>query len=145
MDIDICKFPAVLRDALNAGNCKFPTQTEIDYEPFEAYRGVKITHKKVQIDRSDFQSQIEKGITDDCTDLGNFSCSVFTDVKELRICLNLPRKNKRIAKGQIRCGNGPCIRDSSCSHVHWFLYESADPSCDFLLIDEDEEISNGEN
>ena len=57
-------------------------------------------------------------------------------MEELRASLKLPRKNKAIAVGTIKKEYGPVLASKEYSHIDWFLFESADPSKDFQIIEE---------
>ena len=136
MDCRANLFPSVLRESLQNKICVMPDETEWTYPPALVYRGVRITKSKPGIERSDFLSQIERGISEDFTDIGQYSCSVFTDPRVLAMSYNLPRPNKRIAVGEMKDCCGPCLRTEGDPHIHWFLYENADPSDGFVLVEE---------
>ena len=136
MDCRANLFPSVLRESLQNKICVMPDETEWTYPPALVYRGVRITKSKPGIERSDFLSQIERGVSEDFTDIGQYSCSVFTDPRILAMSYKLPRHNKRIAVGQMKDCYGPCFRTEGEPHIHWFLYESADPSDGFVLMEE---------
>lgn len=137
MDCRATLFPSVLRESLQNNICAMPDKTEWEYAPILVYRGVKITKDKTVIDRSDFLSQIERGLSKNFADIKKYSCSVFTDVDVLSDSLKLPRRNKRIAVGHMQDKDGPCYRLNDDPHIHWFLYEDADPSDGFVLMEEE--------
>lgn len=137
MDCRANLFPSVLREALQNKICTMPNEVEWTYSPTLVYRGVRITKNKTTLERSDFLSQIELGISEDFANIGKYSCSVFTDPRSLALSYNLPRPNKRIAVGNMQDDDGPCLREEGSPHIHWFLYESADPSNGFVLMEED--------
>lgn len=135
----IQKFPAVLRNALEKEVCRLPATIEFEYEPTKVFRGVVIDEEKKKIDKTDFRSQIERGTTEDVSALENYSCSVFRNVNELKNALHLPRKRnrKRIAEGDTISEYGARICSDSTSHIDWFLYEDADPSDKFIVLEEE--------
>lgn len=127
------RFPTVLRKALNERKVKFPETLEKNYDSVVAFRGIRfINDRKEAVDKSDFLSQAERRLPGvDYEDIGEYSCSCFENIDELLIAFSLPRKNKGIAKGKIRCENGPIIREKEGTHIHWFLYDEIDPSEEF--------------
>ena len=135
------KFPAVLRKAIQNGTIKLPEKLKTEFDEIHAFRGITIKTDAHQypLDRSDFCSQMEKLQTNpdlpvNPNEWENYSCSCFKDLEELKLCFHLPRKRKGIAEGAITKEQGACIEDDS-AHVHWFLYEGADPSPLFTIIE----------
>lgn len=136
------KFPDKFKKVLLEKKVIFPDSLEKDYEPFAAYRGIRlIPHIKDRVEKEDFRSQIERasdfpGI--DYEDIENYSCSCFIDIDELLLAFRLPRKNKGIARGNIRKEYGPICREEESSHINWFLFNDADPSSEFEVIKNEE-------
>lgn len=132
------RFPRVLREALESGKIEFPKNTQWKYEDRKAYRGVRITDKKTTIDKTDFKSQVESDEMDS-EDLSEYSCSCFENMQDLKIAFHLPRKNKGIAEGFVKKECGPIVLSDKDSHINWFLFENADPSKEFQIIERDED------
>lgn len=137
------RFPAVLREALRSGIIALPDALETEFDEIPAYRGVTIRGDgpPYPLDRSDFLSQMERkqqnpNFPADPGRWENYSCSCFTEMDELMLSFHLPRKGKRIAKGPVSKTQGACVADGS-PHIHWFLYEGADPSPLFSVIEVD--------
>lgn len=135
--IDYKKFQSPLNEALKEEMVQFPENLKINYEKCTVYRGIRyIKGEKEDITKEDFESHAQKGLTTiDYNDIGSYSCSCFENVDELIAAFHLPRKNKRIAKGVIDENNGPILKDSEDSHIHWFLYIGANPEKDFEVYD----------
>lgn len=135
------RFSAVLQAAIQDGTVVLPENLQTDFNDIHCYRGVKVKEQETsrQLCRDDFNSQMEQRQFNCCLAVDpskweDYSCSCFKDIDELKISFHLPRKNKGIAEGQITKTFGACIEDDS-SHVHWFLYEGADPSPNFQIIE----------
>lgn len=127
------RFPSVLKRALNENKVTFPDSLMKEYEEIKVYRGMRFVEgKKEYLEKSDFLSQAERELPGtDYDDIYEYSCSCFENVNELWVAFKLPRKNKRIAQGRIKCEKGPIIKETQSTHMHWFLYEGVDPSEDF--------------
>lgn len=139
------KFPAILKDALMNKKVSFPEDIIIDFEPQFAYRVIPRRENNL-IHSDDFLSQVEllyvkkcralKGI--DENDIGEYSCSLFTNIDKLKNYLHMPRKNKVIIQGNVTCENGIIQYNMKTTHIHWWLYENNDVISDF-------EVRNFEN
>lgn len=138
------RFPTILREALTSGKVRFPDSLQYEYGELCVFRGVKYTGKKKTIDRSDFLSHVERKkmnplfVADD-SKIESYSCSVFMDIEELHQNTKFPNKNKAIAKGKIRSEFGPIYVKEWTSHIDLFLYENADPSDEFEVVEKWEE------
>lgn len=135
------KFPSVLRKALQSNKVRLPQTLQKEYEPLRVFRGIRYKlGEKECVEKADFLSQAERNLPGtDFDDLGSYSCSCFEDVKELELSFKLPRKNKGIAEGIMKCENGARLDDNEGTHKHWFLYDEVDPSCDFRVYNYDDE------
>lgn len=132
------KFPSVLKKALQDKVVKFPEELEKSYETFHVYRGIRYkAGEKENVDKTDFLSQAERRLPGtDYDDIGEYSCSCFEKLEELRLAYSLPRKNKGIAEGTMSCEAGARWKDRNDmwdTHWHWFLYDDIDPSRDFKV------------
>lgn len=128
------KFPAVLKDNLKSGALSFPKNTQFDYEPKEAYRGVirKAGEESIRFNLKDMKSYYElgrvpRGVPICELDPKYFAVSLFknTDMLEQSYIFGNPRKY--IAKGHVRKEGGPSL-DSEDDHISWWLFEGADLS-----------------
>ena len=130
------RFPAVLKRALIDGKVNLPDNLLKEFQTIIAYRGIRFKKgEKESVEKSDFLSQVERNIPGaNYDDIGEYSCSCFENIDELRVSYKLPRKNKGIAKGKIKCENGPIVQDEG-THIHWFLYDNVDPSQDFEVYE----------
>ena len=137
------KFHQVLRENLINGNVCFPDNIKVNYNEFTAYRVIsrKPEEADICINKDDFMSQMQlnkiKQVRPpvDPNDIGYYSCSLFTDVEQLKIIMRLPRPKKHLIKGLVKDKNGVCDSEDKKSHINWWLYESADPSEDFELFE----------
>ena len=125
-------FSTTLRIALQAGIVSFDgIDFEENFEPIIAFRGVfrNPGDSIGEITREDFCSQEEKGrkwrpILGK-NRLFNFSCSMFTDVEELKLALKFPGCGDRhIISGKITKEAGGITREKQSSHIHWWLYKN---------------------
>lgn len=131
----LMKFPVILRNKLVSKEMELYDNIEFCYEEICAYRC--ITRKNtddLMVTRKDFMSNAEIGrkkIRGEGDDLENipeyYGVSLFTDKKQLELRLKLPKKNKKIIKGNIFCKGGPILRGKN-THICWWLYEDADVS-----------------
>lgn len=138
------KFPSVLKKALQEGTIILPNELQKEYKPIHVFRGIRYKiGEKEEIDKTDFLSQAERRLPGtDFEDVGSYSCSCFEKVEELILAYQLPRKNKCISEGIMRCELGARwddMNDNWETHRHWFLYENVDPSCDFKVYNYDYE------
>lgn len=138
------KFPSVLGKALQDEMVELPENVEFEYNPVQVYRGIRYKMGvKECVDKTDFRSQAERRLPGtDYNDIGEYSCSCFEDLEELQLAYSLPRKNKGISKGVMSCKAGARWKnqnDAWETHWHWFLYDGADPSCDFKVYNYDYE------
>lgn len=147
MDEDFYKrFPCTLCSALIEGIVKFnPDDLSIKdkYDDFTAFR---VIHRQPEddtpINQKDFHSQaeqIEYGTyrgpkTMNINDIGTYSCSVFTDAKDLVNIMHLPRKTKKMIQGLISDTDGLIQASGTDSHVHVWIYSGIDLSSKFEVI-----------
>lgn len=134
------RFPRILRDALISEKVSFPDSLQHEYEELCVFRGVKYTETKTAIDKSDFLSHIERQknnpmIVADDRKISSYSCSFFKNMEEMHQQTKFPTKNKAIAKGVIKSEFGPIDINEETSHVDLFLYDNADPSSEFEVIE----------
>ena len=132
------KFPSVLKQALLNGEVCFDDKTQKEYEPFEVYRGVvREKGETLEVKKEDFLSYAElkkKPRGKKKVDIGWYSCSCFTEKKELEEALKLPRANKRIIKGKVKKEYGPQRTNETSKHVDWWLFEDAECQKEFVVI-----------
>lgn len=134
------RFPTVLKNALITGTVKFPSSIQQEYTELTVYRGVSYSEKKTVIDKSDFFSNIERNIKNpmvpvDYENISDYSCSCYLKIDELRMRAKFPRKNKAIAKGFIKKEFGPIDINRDTSHVDLYLFDEADPSEGFEVVE----------
>ena len=55
-------------------------------------------------------------------------------MKELNEALKLPKPNKKIIEGLIKCENGPQRTNLRSNHVDWWLFDDADMCKDFEVV-----------
>lgn len=128
-------FPSVLREALESGRVSFPDNIQKEFSERQVYRGIRYKEPdKTTVVKDDFLSQAERMLPGtDMNDIGSYSCSCFQNQDELKAAFKLPRKNKGIAVGMLCDEYGPAVFEEN-GHVHWFLFEDADPSDRFEVI-----------
>lgn len=131
----LMKFPVIFREKLINKEVELQDSVEFNYDDIYAYRCV--TRKKEDnsvATRDDFKSNAEKGrrnIRGESGDLEKrpeyYGVSLFKNKSELVLRLRLPKKDRKIVKGNIYQEGGPilCGHDT---HVCWWLYEDADVS-----------------
>lgn len=123
------KFPSVFKMALQSGKVSFEEEVEVNYDEFEAFRGIfrREGESFSPLSRDDFKSQAEQGKKPSARNGGNsssfYSCSVYTDYKDIEVALNFPKQDRKIAKGVISQDNGCIYKSKDVSHVDWWLYE----------------------
>lgn len=134
------RFPTVLKDALISGKVRFPDSLQSEYKEMAVFRGVKYTENKTGIDRSDFLSHVERRnnnpmfLADD-TKISSYGCSFFMNMDVMHQLTKFPSKNKAIAKGIIRSDFGPIDVNEETSHTDLFLFNNADPSSEFEVVE----------
>lgn len=129
---ELKKFPVIIRNKFNK-EIEFQDEVEFEYKNIIAYRCV--TRKKedsMAITKEDFKSNAERerrNIRGESGDIEKkpeyYGVSLFEDKAQLEIRLQLPKRNKKIAKGEIYCGGGPILKGKD-THICWWLYENAD-------------------
>ena len=135
------KFREVLQKALDEGIVSLPNNVEISYTPVEnVYRMVKLNKEKKTVTEEDFMAQAEKPSISlrsdfDKYDIGNYGCSFFVDEETMKVVLRLPLKNRGIAKGTIFDSYGQLLREDNSAHVMCFIYEGAELSDSFEVIE----------
>jgi hypothetical protein len=131
----IMKFRDTLQSALDRGIVTLDSRIEYSYEEIKVYRGITRSDKvRSNLNENDFLSQMEKpkkarGKKVDEQDLGSYSCSVFTDTKDLEQALFFPRPTKFIAGSEISSNEnyfGP-IRKNETTHIDLWLEKNAKP------------------
>ena len=129
------KFRDVLQKALDNKTVTLDSSIEYKYEEIKVYRGITRKDKTPSdLNENDFLSQMEKskkarGMKVDERDIGSYSCSVFTDAKDLERALFFPKPTKFIAESKISSDTnyfGPIGRDDS-SHINLWLEADAKP------------------
>lgn len=91
------KFRDVLQKALDNKTVTLDSSIEYKYEEIKVYRGITRPDKvRTDLNENDFLSQMEKskkarGMKVDERDIGSYSCSVFTDAKDLERALFFPK------------------------------------------------------
>lgn len=135
------KFPSVLKTFLVDNNMKFSEKTEFQYEDFVAYRGIiRENGDFSSVNDNDFLSYAELGKKPrgvDTNSLGYYSCSLFLNAEQVEEALKLPKPNKMIIRGIVKCEDGPQETNSNTSHVHWWLFEKEHNWKDFTLWERD--------
>ena len=136
------KFAEPLREALKSGIVAFPKGVQFEFTPFWAYRGIiRKSNQSLELGPDDFRSQMQRPnrrpgsrvVAMDC--IGQYSCSLFTDLSQLKINFHLLGNNKRIAYGLVKDINGFQKTTPETTHVHWWLYHSACCEKDFKVIE----------
>lgn len=134
------KFPAILQAKLRNGEIAFPLETQFDYDPILAYRGIiRNTNDTATINESDMLSHYEmkkipRGIANYESDPKYYAISLFETLDMLKECWKFPKPNKKIAQGYVHKEGGPQYTDSR-KHISWWLYEDADISS-FVIKDD---------
>lgn len=119
------------------------TKIEYEYEEIKVYRGITRKDKTPsELNENDFLSQMEKSkkARGKKVDLSSYSCSVFTDIKDLERALFFPKPTKFIAESKISSETnyfGPIGRDDT-SHINLWLEADAKPweAFQYLLREE---------
>lgn len=69
------------------------------------------------------------------SNIGSYSCSCFSNLEELYVCVRFPKKGRAIAKGTMFDKYGTRSKEQSSTHIHWFLFDNANPACEFEVIE----------
>lgn len=127
------RFPCVLREALKKEEVSFlkdGIEPIMDFESFHAYRGIFRTGEEKTFDditEKDFKSFAEAGRKWSpriCREKIRFySCSVYTELSDIKAALKFPQEDRRIAYGPVDAKNGCVYFGKFDSHVDWWLYE----------------------
>lgn len=134
------RFPSVLKEAIKKYNIDFPEKTQWDYDPQTAFRGFRREiDEDIHLQDRDFFSYAElgkkaRGQKYSEKDIEWYSCSCYRSKSELEAGLNLPRAKWRISRGKIRNNKGCICINKSTGHIHWWIYENANPAEDFEVI-----------
>lgn len=138
------KFPITLREKIKNDGFSFPAETELEYEPILAYRGITREEGDLAgVTRRDFRSKAEmkekkiRGRVIDQTDPQYYGVSLFKDKKEFINAFKFPRPRKKIAVGYIKQEGGPQYTNEETKHVCWWLFEDVDLST--FKIEENED------
>lgn len=128
------KFPAVLKERLKNGALCFPVDTEFDYEPKEAYRGIirKVGEESIPVSITDMKSYYElgkapRGASIDESNPIYFAVSLFKNTDMLKQSYNFSNPRKFIAKGYVYKEGGPSL-DGENSHISWWLFNGVNLS-----------------
>lgn len=137
------RFPSVLKRAIEVHNIEFPKETKWEYEPQIAFRGVKREMgEDINVDNRDFLSYAElgkkaRGQQYSEKDIEWYSCSCYMRKSQLEAGLKLPRSKWRISQGKIRDNKGCICINKSTGHIHWWIYENANPAEGFEVISDE--------
>lgn len=125
-DNNYLKFPSIIREKAERGEFAFPANTKLEYEPFQAYRGIEREQDdKSPVTRSDFMSYAELGKKPRGVDTNSpsyFAASLYLDKACVENALKFPRKGWKIAIGSVYSEAGPTNVNEKTSHVDWWLY-----------------------
>lgn len=136
---DICmKFPAIFREKLESGEVELPNDTEIEYEPISAYRGIdREKDDFTPVTEKDFQSyaslkrRLKRGMKKTANYYG---VSLFQTETAVRNALKFPRPSKKMAKGYVVQEGGPQQTKKETQHICWWLYDNFSIT-GFLIIE----------
>lgn len=141
MDIEYYnRFPTILRTALVSKKVKFPDSLQLEYNDLSVYRGVNYSAEKTTINRNDFLSNVERQkinplVVADDSKISSYSCSCYLTLDGIHILAKFPRKKMAIAKGIIKKEFGPIDINSDTAHVDLYLFDKADPSNEFEVVE----------
>lgn len=131
------KFSAVLDSALKNGVVSFASTPVLEeYQPKYAYRCVIRGEKYKPLNRSDFNSQMERGQNGaDEHKIEDYSCSLGIDLKYVLSFAKRypPLKKWKCAEGDITDDMG--IINECGGHINLWLYDNVDPSATFVMKD----------
>lgn len=138
------KFPAVLKENLSSGALSFPENTEFDYEPKIAYRGVirKVGEEKTPVNLEDMKSYYQlgkapRGVPINKLDPRYFAVSLFENTEMLKRGYDFSNPQKLIAKGYVNKEGGPSLQGEK-GHISWWLFEDVELS-DFEIMEKENE------
>lgn len=131
----LMKFPVIFREKLMNKEVKLQDKVEFEYKNIYAYRCIKRKKQDYSVvTKDDFKSNAELGrrnIRGEGETLERkpeyYGVSLFQDKTELEMRLKLPKKDRKIAEGNIYQDGGPILRGHN-SHICWWLYEDTDIS-----------------
>lgn len=137
------RFPSVLKKAIKDYGIDFPKETQWEYSPQTAFRGfTREDGENTELRDEDFLSYAElgkkaRGQKHSERDIEWYSCSCYARKAQLEVNLKLPRSKWRISRGIIRNNKGCICINKSTGHIHWWIYENANPSEDFEVINDE--------
>lgn len=141
MDVNIEKFPLILREKLKSGDVTLPPHIETEYSPIKVYRRVLREGDDMHaIDRFDLMSYAElgkrppKNLEGGVKNPDYYSTSFYSSFEALKNHFEFPHPKNKVAIGKAYCEGGPCLRNELTEHVSWWMYENVDIS-DFELLE----------
>lgn len=139
IDTYFLRFPSYFKDAIEKYDMEFPKDTSWEYDPQIAFRGIVCKNGESRtVNDSDFLSYAELGRIPkghDISEIEVHACSCFKTKKQLEVGFKLPRPDRRIIKGTIKDDKGWIHITSKSGHINWWIYENANPSESFEVID----------
>lgn len=118
------KFPAILKEKLKSGEIAFPEQTEFEYMPIKAYRGIaRIEEDNTPVSRYDFRSYAEmnkkktRGSRIDVSKPEYYGVSLFTKREIVENLLAFPNPKKKMICGEVYCKGGPQLTNEKADHI----------------------------
>ena len=124
------KFPSVIYEKLCKGEISFPPDTRFDYEPIQSFRGItREINDFSAVTKKDFLSYAEmnvhrRGI--DVNDPHYYGVSLFLNKESVENVLKFPRKNRKIAVGNVYPQAGPSEITEETGHICWWLYDNVE-------------------
>lgn len=132
MDVNVDKFPLVLREKIKSGEVVLPSNIEIEYTPIKVYRKVLRSNDDMyDINREDFMSYAELGkkpprnLKLGVNDPDYYSTSFYSSFDALKNHFTFPHPTNKVVVGDAYCQGGPCMRNELTKHVSWWMYEDA--------------------
>jgi hypothetical protein len=142
------KFPKELREKLQNGETHFSSRAQVHYEPITAFRGIRRKKEDLTpVTVMDFQSYAQMDIAAgkfprrgmNPNNIEYYGVSLFLTKESVENALKFPRKNKKIAVGNVYEEVGPSELCEATGHVSWWLYEGVDINGFSIYEDEQNE------
>lgn len=126
-DDNYFKFPSVIREKMQKGECVFLEHTCFEHEPFVAFRGIERCADDCSVvSRKDFKSHAERKLRRrmiNRNDPHYFGVSLFLNKESVENALSFARPNKKIAMGSVYSEAGSAEINDATGHVCWWLYD----------------------
>ena len=129
-NVNYLKFQSVIREKILKVEFYFPDNTCFSYEPIQAFRGIERSENDfTEVSKKDFLSYAEMNVRRRVIDINDphyYGVSLFLNKESVENALKFPRKNKKIAFGEVYSEAGPSEINEDTGHICWWLYDDVE-------------------